>query len=634
MAIPTNDFARYLTIRSAISPVLSPDGRRVAFLTDITGTYQVWSVGLDADPAAPGPTSATWPCQLTFFNDKVWELHGTGRMSHLLAVSDVGGNERQQFYLISNYGVNETGALQHDVRRLTTDDDAIHRFGAWSADGQAIIYTANMRNGVDFDLYWMDVRSGATRLIGETPGNRSVLAWSPDGRTVMMLDAVATAENVLYLVDVETGTQRQLTDGHPPARYLAVNWRTTGVYAISDRTHDCGAICRLDGDTGELTDIVTARTLLDEIGEGEGELELLCVADDGLRAAFTLNVEGYSILYTLDLATGRLAPVSDCPTGEISNLRFSANGGQLLFDFQSPTCPPDVWVVDLATVDASSRVRQVTFSNRAGVDPATFVEPDLIRFPTFDARSIPAFFYRPQRPMPPGGFPCILYVHGGPAGQQRPDFDVRFQYFLSQGYALLVTNVRGSTGYGRTYMGLDDVERRMDSVQDLKYAVHWLQHEPTVDGARVAIYGRSYGGFMVLAALTEYPELFAAGIDVVGIANWVTFLERTSAWRRAHREREYGSLVHHRALLQQISPIHKAANIQMPLMVVAGDNDPRVPLYESEQIVQRVREAGGQVEFLHYADEGHRISKLANRIDSFTRMAAFLDHHLAPPAVD
>jgi dipeptidyl aminopeptidase/acylaminoacyl peptidase len=210
----------------------------------------------------------------------------------------------------------------------------------------------------------------------------------------------------------------------------------------------------------------------------------------------------------------------------------------------------------------------------------------------------------------------------------RPDFDVRFQYFLSRGYAILGTNVRGSTGYGRAYAELDELEKRPDSVADLKYAVHWLQGQTEINGDRVAIYGRSYGGYMVLAALTTFPELFAAGINVVGIANWVSFMERTSPWRRAHREQEYGSLAHHRDLLTQISPIHQAERITMPLMVIAGDNDPRVPIFESEQIVDKVRNAGGTVEFLHYADEGHNISKLANRVDSFTCMADFLDRHL------
>jgi dipeptidyl aminopeptidase/acylaminoacyl peptidase len=264
---------------------------------------------------------------------------------------------------------------------------------------------------------------------------------------------------------------------------------------------------------------------------------------------------------------------------------------------------------------ASGQARQLTFSNNAGIDAQRFVAPTLVHFASFDGLMIPALYYRPAGAPPEGGYPCLLYVHGGPAMQQRPDFDLRFQYFLQEGYALLVTNVRGSTGYGRHYMMLDDLEKRMDSVTDLHFAVQWLQGQGEINPHKIAIYGRSYGGFMVLAALTEYPTLFAAAVEIVGIANWVSFMERTGAWRRNHRGREYGSLEHHRDLLERISPIHKAERIQTPLMVQAGDNDPRVPLFESEQIVAKVRAAGRVVEFIHYADEGHMFSKLSTRIE-------------------
>lgn len=624
-------FDRYLNIRSALSPIFSPDGKRIAFLTDISGNFQVWSVGAEADNEnGPMPSAeAGWPLQLTYFTDKVWEIHGTAAAPHLIAVSDVGGNERQQFYLISNYGVGTNDTVGHDIRRLSVDDDAIHRFGAWSADGNAIIYTSNARNGVDFDLYWMDVLSGERRLVAETSGNRAVVAWSPNGSTALMLDSLASEQHELYLVDLTGGEERHLTADQPWARYAAVTWTKGGIFALSDREDDRLALCRLDTDSGDLITIVSGEELLAAANTGDGELESFVIAPDGQTAVCALNVEGYSRLFCVQLNDGdpnekRWRALDSLPSGLIISMHFSADSRQLVFDLQNPQHNPDIWTLDLA----NGSVRRLTFSNRAGIDAATFVAPELVHFTSFDEMSVPAFFYRPQQPAPTGGYPCILYVHGGPASQQRPDFDVRFQYFLGQGYAILATNVRGSTGYGRRSMMLDDVEKRMDSVVDLKHAVLWLHDQPDVDNQRIAIYGRSYGGFMVLAALTEYPELFAAGIDVVGIADWVTFLERTSSWRRAHREREYGSLANHRELLADISPIHKAERIQMPLMVLAGDNDPRVPLNESEQIVARVMEAGGTVEFIHYADEGHRFSKLANRIDSFTRMAAFLETNM------
>ena len=607
------NFARYLNIRSAHSPVLAPDGSRVAFLSDITGNYQVWSVGLGAEPAQ------RWPCQLTFFADKVWEIHGTPAANHLIAVGDVGGNERQQFYLISNYGVDANGHAAHEVRKLTTNDAAIHRFGVWSKDGQQIYYTSNARNNVDFDLYRMTLVTGAVEEIHQFQGRRTIAAMSPDARYLLCTEDVSSSQVELYLVDLTTHQETQLTTGQPPARYDAIHWSERGVYLLTDALHDRGALCHYD---------LASRTVMplcDATLAGEnGELEAFIVAGDGRHAALTYNAEGTSQLYLIDLEHNTPQQVTTIPSGIIGGLKFSADGAALLFDLQSPTRPQDLWLLSLA----DQHCRQLTHSNHAGIDESTFATPRLIHYPTFDGRAIPAFYFCPPGPAPAAGFPCILYVHGGPASQLRPDFDVRFQYFVGQGYAILATNVRGSSGYGREYMLLDEVELRMDSVTDLKYAVAWLQQQSEIDANRIAIYGRSYGGFMVLAALTEYPDLFAAGVNVVGIANWVTFLERTSPWRRAHREFEYGSLTHHRDFLKRISPIHKAAQIRVPLMVQAGDNDPRVPLYESEQVVDQVRNAGGTVEFVHYADEGHQFSKLANRIDSFTKLAAFLDKYL------
>lgn len=609
------DFARYLNIRSAHTPVLAADGRRVTFLSDITGNYQVWSVGLTDEPAQ------RWPCQLTFFADKVWDVHGTPAANHLIAVGDVGGNERQQFYLISNHGVDASGHFTHDVRKLTTDDAAIHRFGIWSRDGQQIYYTSNARNNVDFDLYRMELATAAVTAIHQFQGRRAIAAMSPDERYLLCTDDISSSQIELYLIDLTTHEETHLTAGQPPARYDAIRWSEGGIYLLTDALHDRGALCRYDLQSKTLTTLCDAT-----IATVNGELELFTIARDGRQAALTYNAEGTSTLYLVDLQQNTPIPITTVPDGVISGLQFNADGTALVFALQSPTRPQDLWLLTLA----DHHCRQLTYSNQAGIDARTWVAPTLIHYPTFDGRQIPAFYYQPQEPAPATGYPCLLYVHGGPASQLRPEFDVRFQYFVAQGYAILATNVRGSSGYGRDYMLLDEVELRMDSVTDLNYAVQWLHQQPTIDANRIAIYGRSYGGFMVLAALTEYPELFAAGVNVVGIANWVTFLERTSPWRRAHREAEYGSLAHHRDLLERISPIHKAERIKAPLMVQAGDNDPRVPLYESEQVVERVRRNGGIVDFVHYADEGHQFSKLANRIDSFTQMAEFLHRYLQP----
>ncbi|MEM7028235.1 MAG: S9 family peptidase [Chloroflexota bacterium] len=609
------DFARYLNIRSTTTPHYSPDQERLAFLSDTTGDFQVWSMSLTDRQA--------WPIQLTFFGSKVWELYGTAAEPHIVAVSDLNGNERQQFYLISNFGLDSNGNTQHDVTRLTTDDEAIHRFGAWSKDGQRIVYTCNQRNGVDFDYYLLHIQTGERQVLGQATGNRDIAAWSPDEKYLLVAEGVGSLETALFLYDIEAQQERPLTTQHPAARYWSITWRSSGVTLLTDRLQDRGSICKFDVETGDLAEIeISPHLTEDQISLSE--MANFKLSDTENTLAYIMNVDGYSQLYLGDLAQNTDRYIDGLPDGIIGHLQFSPDGKHVICNVETPTHNPDIWQVDLQSGDC----QQVTFSNRAGIDFQTLVKPTSIVFPSFDALEIPAYYYQPQTPPPADGYPCILYVHGGPASQTRPDFDVRFQYFLGQGYAILATNVRGSTGYGRAFTALDEVELRMNSVTDLKYAVLWLQQQAEINADKIVVYGRSYGGYMVLAAMTEFPDLFAAGIDVVGIANWVTFMERTSSWRRPHREQEYGSLAHHRDLLTELSPIHKADHIEAPLMVLAGDNDPRVPLSESEQIVEKVRANGGTVEFIHYADEGHKFSKLANRVDSFTKIGEFLQRYL------
>ncbi|MEF8776794.1 MAG: S9 family peptidase [Haloarculaceae archaeon] len=282
---------------------------------------------------------------------------------------------------------------------------------------------------------------------------------------------------------------------------------------------------------------------------------------------------------------------------------------------------------ETATGEDGATATRWTDASTAGIPPATFRPADLIRYETFDGREIPAFFTLPKS-VPEDGAPVVVDVHGGPASQRRPSFSGLVQYFLSRGYAVFEPNVRGSSGYGKAYTALDDVEKRPDSVADLDAAADWLEAQAAIDGDRIAIKGGSYGGFMVLAAMTAYPDRWAAGVDLVGIANLVTFLENTGPWRRDHREAEYGSLEADREFLESISPVHSVDEIAAPLFVVHGANDPRVPVGEAEQIVEAVEARGLPVEKLVFEDEGHGLSKLENRIEAYTEMVAFLDAHV------
>jgi dipeptidyl aminopeptidase/acylaminoacyl peptidase len=295
-----------------------------------------------------------------------------------------------------------------------------------------------------------------------------------------------------------------------------------------------------------------------------------------------------------------------------------------LFAFCEPTAPSNVYAVR----PGAERVEPLTRSWRAGLEPALLAGAELDHFPTFDGRQIPTFVFSPPDARRDGQGAAVFFVHGGPEGQTRAAFNPIIQYLANRGFTVIAPNVRGSTGYGRQYEKLDDVELRMDAVRDLAAGARWAIESGLAHPRRVGVMGGSYGGFMVLAALTEDPELWAAGVDIVGIANFITFMERTGPWRRKLREAEYGSLEHHRDVLERISPIHKVDTIVAPLFVVHGANDPRVPIGESEQIVERLRALGRPVDYLRYEDEGHGLAKLANKLDAYPKIGDFLVQHL------
>lgn len=613
-------FSKFLSIQSAFGPSFSADGRRVAFLSNITGVPQAWVM----------PNGGGWPNLLTFEKDRVVSFACSPVDDSLIFGRDIGGDENVQLYWIRLDGTGE--------RRLTSGDGAMHLFGGWSPDGHTIAYTANRRDRGRYDVWLQDLANGEERMVwqNDLPGFLAPAGFAPDGAHLLVMRLSSSSDEDLY--ELTVGATGPAKVRHLTPRAGAVRF-SAPAYSADGQAVFC--LCDQDRDWRGVAAIQRADLSLSWLATPEVEIDDLAVAPDGRRLAWTENHSGAHQVVLLDLDSGTRQNAPGLPRGALTAapadfdqnaLTFSPDGQQLAFAFSTPRRTSDIWVWQVAGVPGQrDTLAPITHSSQAGLAPAELIEPELIQYPTFDGRQIPAWYYRGTAG-PGDRRPVVVYVHGGPEGQTQAILMPILQYFGRRGFHVLAPNVRGSSGYGKAYMDLDNVEKRPDSVADLAHAAYWLRQQPEVDGQRLAVYGGSYGGFMVLAALTQYPDLWAAGVDLVGIANFVTFLENTGAYRRSVREAEYGSLERDRAVLEAISPIRHIGRITAPLMVIHGQNDPRVPLSEAQQVVEALRVRGVPVEFLVYPDEGHGLVKLANKLDAYPRVAAFLERHLGQAA--
>ncbi|HEY1226067.1 MAG TPA: prolyl oligopeptidase family serine peptidase, partial [Ramlibacter sp.] len=533
--------------------------------------------------------------QLTFFPERVggasWQ---PTRGDFFVFSKDVGGGEWYQYY---RYDV-DTGAVT-----LLTDGKSRNTGLTWSNKGDRVAYHSTRRNRKDGDLYLMDPsRPETDRLLLQLEGGGwEVADWSPDDTQLLLQEYVSVNESYLWLVDVARGSKRLLTPrGGAPVAYGDAKFARDGkgLWVTADGDAEFKHLAHIDLATGTYQDVTEAL---------RWDVSAFDLSLDGRRLAYLVNEAGIARLHLLDLASRKELPVPQLPVGAIFGARFHPNGRDLALTFVGSRTPGDVYVLDTA----SNKVERWTESELGGVVPAQLAEPQLIRWKSFDGLEITGFLTKPPARFT-GKRPVVISIHGGPEGQARPTYLGRGNYFVNElGVAVIQPNVRGSTGFGKTFVALDNGFKREDSYKDIGALLDWIATQPDLDASRVMVTGGSYGGHMAWAVSSNYGDRIRASLPVVGMSNLVTFLERTESYRRDLRRVEYGDErdPKMRAFLERIAPMNNTAKIRHPVFVVQGLNDPRVPYTEAEQMVRTIRGNGAPVWYLLAKNEGHGFSK-------------------------
>jgi dipeptidyl aminopeptidase/acylaminoacyl peptidase len=592
---------KYTEYRAASFGGWIPGKREMLILTRFADTPQVHLVRF------PGGARK----QLTFFPDRVnYARFPEEAADYFVLNKDVGGNEFYQNYRFD---------LKSGDVTLLTDGKSRNEAGVWSHHGKLLAYTSTRRNGKDSDLYVIENADKTTdHLLAQVEGaGWDPVDWSPDNKTLLVRQEISINETNLLLVDASSGRMTRLNSTGQRAAYSGGQFGKEGLYVISDSGSEFRTLGIFDLNTKQF------KSLTRDI---PWNVDLMQLSPDGSKIAFVTNEDGASRVYLLDTASAKYRPLDGLPEGVIGDIEWNSNSRDLEFTIGSYNASSDVFSVDVS----SGKADRWTESEMGGIDPSHFAKPQLIKWPTFDGRQISGFLYRP--PDSAGRkLPVIINIHGGPEAQFRPGYIGRNNYFLNElGVAIIFPNVRGSDGYGKTFLDLDNGEKREDSVKDIGALLDWIKTRPDLDPDRIMITGGSYGGYMTLACSFHYADRIRCSLDVVGISNFVTFLEKTEAYRRDLRRVEYGDErdPKMREFLLKIAPLNHAQEITKPIFIVAGQNDPRVPVNESQQMVNALKQRGQTVWYLIGKNEGHGFSKKANADFQFYATVKFVEDQL------
>lgn len=601
---------QYQNVRSAGVAAWSADGEAIYIETRFGEVSQIHRVD---EPMGMRR-------QLTWFDEPVGQVARRPGHEIMAFTMDEGGSEFAQIFLF------DPDTASH---RMISDGESRNGGLQWSDDGRFLAFQSTRRNGRSNDVWMMDFESGeatpSPELVLESPDGSwwGPVDFAPDNSKLLIVQYISVNDSRIHVLDLENGELERIAGGgETMSRNLPSGFSADGqsVYFATDAGSEFAQLARLELDSGEV------EVLTEDIPWSVGGLFLNHARDAGV---FVTNENGLSEVYRFDTSTGDYERIDTVPEGVIGGASFSPDDSQVAMVVNNARSPSDVFVMDWA----GSNVTRWTVSEVGGLDTEGFVMPELVEYPTFDevggeARMIPAFVYKPTSE---GPHPVVIRIHGGPESQARPTFSSTYQLWVDRlDAAVIMPNVRGSAGYGKSYLQLDNGFKREDSVRDIGALLDWIAEQPDLDENRVAVYGGSYGGYMVLASAVHYSDRLKAAVDVVGISNFVTFLENTQDYRRDLRRVEYGDErdPEMRAHLEAISPLNNVEKIDVPMFVIQGQNDPRVPVTEAEQVVEALREQGSPVWYMNALNEGHGYRRKENR-DLFSEAVVyFLETYL------
>jgi len=599
---------QYQNTRSASFVDWMPNDEGILIATRFGNTTQLHTV------KSPGAARN----QITFFDEPVSNAGFCPSPDYngFLFTKDMGGNEFSQIFW---YDMNK-----RDVKMIS-DGESVNFGVVWSNSGDKFTFTSTRRNKVDFDIYIAEMSSPkeATMLIDQGSGYWMANEWSPDDQKFIVAQSLSSTKSNAYIYDLVKNELVQINDEEDESIFYPLAWNKAGdkIYVITNKDKEFNTLALFDVDTGEL-DFITDKMNWNVDGFDMNEAKT--------QVAFTVNDNGFNQLYLMDTETNTYEKIPNLPIGQISSIRFHPSKDKLAINLNTAETPGDVYVLDLETYEKE----RWTYSEVGGLNTSNFPKPELISYETFDEvdgakRQIPAFIYKPAGVKEP--LPVMISIHGGPEGQHTPRFSSFYAYLANElGIAIIAPNVRGSDGYGKTYLMLDNGFNRENSVKDIGKLIEWIESHPEFDKDKIAVYGGSYGGYMVLSSMFNYNDKIKCGIDIVGISNFVTFLENTQEYRRDLRRVEYGDerIPEMNEYLTSISPTTNVNKITKPLFVIQGANDPRVPASEAEQIVKAVRDNDGAVWYMLALDEGHGFRKKVNRDMMMEAIALFLKTYL------